>query len=94
MILRHPEAFDLEPLGTTRRRELARTPHYWIDEHHTKGPVSLSDAPGFRILMCVAGTARTGSVTMRQGSTVIVPACALDAEVNLDGTLLEIGVPA
>ena len=93
VILRHPDAFELPPMETTTRRELARTRFYWIDEHRTSGSVALSDAPGFRVLMCVAGTARAGQVTMAQGSTVIVPACALDAEIALDGTLLEIGVP-
>lgn len=93
VILRHPDAFDLPPMETNARRELARTPYYWIDEHRTKGSVSLSDAPGVRVVMCVAGTAEAGDVTLRQGSTAIVPACALDTEIHLDGTLLEIGVP-
>jgi mannose-6-phosphate isomerase len=93
IILRHPDAFDLAPMKKQTRRELARNPYYWIDEHHTEGTLTLSDAAGFRILMCVAGTAQAGSVSMRQGSTVVVPACAIDAEINLEGTLLEIGVP-
>lgn len=94
VVLRHPDAFDLAPMKGGARRQLARNPHYWIDEHRTEGPVALGDAPGFRILMCVAGTAQAGPVSMRQGSTVVVPACALDTEITLDGTLMEIGVPA
>jgi mannose-6-phosphate isomerase len=94
VILRHPDAFDLQQMSQGGRRSLAATPHYWIDEHRVDGgEVSLGDRPGFRILMCVAGSARAGDVVMRQGSTVIVPACALEADVHLDGTLLEVGVP-
>ncbi len=94
VVLRHPDAFDLAPMKGGARRQLERNPHYWIDEHRTEGPVALGDAPGFRILMCVDGTAQAGPVSMRQGSTVVVPACALDTEITLDGTLMEIGVPA
>ncbi len=89
----HPEAFDLPPMKTGTHRALARTPHYWIDEHRGERAIRLRDAPGFRVLMCVAGAAEVGQVEMKQGSTVVVPACALDTEIDLDGTLLEIGVP-
>jgi mannose-6-phosphate isomerase len=94
VILRHPDAFDLAPMQARTRRELARTPHYWIDEHRLEGGAAdLSNRPGFRILMCVAGTADVGRISMTQGSTVVVPACALEVETALDGTLLEVGVP-
>ncbi len=94
VILRHPDAFDLAPMTLGHDRRLVATAHYWIDEHrHEGGEVDLSDRPGFRIVMCVAGTATVGDITLRQGSTVIVPACALDTEIGLDGTLLEVGVP-
>jgi hypothetical protein len=75
------------------RRELIRTSHYWIDEHRGDREVALSDAPGFRVLMCVDGSARAGSIEMTQGSTVVVPACAVDTAIVLDGTLLEVGMP-
>jgi mannose-6-phosphate isomerase len=94
VILRHPDAFDLAPMTLGHERSLVTTTHYWIDEHrHEGGEVDLSDRPGFRIVMCVAGTATVGDIAMRQGSTVIVPACALGTEITLDGTLLEVGVP-
>lgn len=90
----HPDAFDLAPMNSGTHRVLARTPHYWVDEHKGNRKVTLSDTPGFRILMCVDGTASVDRIEMRQGSTVVVPACALDSEIALDGALLEIGTPA
>jgi mannose-6-phosphate isomerase len=90
----HPDAFDLPPMRTGTHRPLARTPYYWIDEHRGNRRVELSEAPGFRVLMCVGGTARVGQIEMREGSTVVVPACAIDTQITLDGTLLEIGIPA
>ena len=89
----HPDAFDLAPITDGTHRALVRTSHYWVDEHRGDRAVSLADDPGVRVLMCVDGTARSGSVDLIPGSTVVVPACALDAETVLDGTLLEIGIP-
>lgn len=93
LVPHHTDAFDLPPTEASGTRQLVRTRYYWVDEHRAEGHVRLSNAPGFRVLMCVAGEAQMGTLTMSMGSTVVVPACAIDTPVELFGTVLEIGVP-
>lgn len=93
VIPHHREAFNLPAMRDATHRELIRTSHYWIDEHATTGDVALGRVPGVRILMCVEGVGQIGSVTMKAGSTVVVPASSIDQPVHLDGTLLEVGIP-
>lgn len=94
LVPHHSEAFDLPPIGGNGTRGLVETPYYWVREHRAEDQIRLSKAPGFRVLTCVAGKAHMAKLAMRAGSTVIVPACAIDTTVDLSGTLLEIGVPA
>ena len=89
----HPDdAVDIDPItDEDQRRELIATPHYRIAEHR-RGPVSIADAPGPRIVMAVSGTTTVGGLVLETATTAIVPHSALDTEITTDGTCLEISM--
>lgn len=88
-----PEAFSLPAAATGGVRTLISNPHYWIREH--RGPeIRLSDAPGPRVMMVVAGSAVIGRSESATGSTVVIPAAGIDVDLaGRDGSVvLEIGL--
>ena len=92
----HPEGADsLAPGAEPGSRDLIANQHYWIREHRQRGgDFELSGSPGPRVLMVMSGSASVAGLALQAGSTAVVPACAIDAmvEVDADVVYLEIGL--
>ncbi|MDJ0664712.1 MAG: class I mannose-6-phosphate isomerase [Acidimicrobiia bacterium] len=92
----HPEGADsLAPWSQLGVREAISNRHYWIREHrHDEGGFELSSLPGPRVLMVISGTVAVTDLVLEEGSTGLVPACAIDTVVEVDSAAvyLEIGL--
>ena len=87
-------AASLPPAPGRGVRLLTSNSHYWVREHRTHTKIELADLPGPRVMMVVRGGLTVGKLTLGQGGTAVIPACALSSSVaaRRPSTILEVGL--
>ncbi len=91
----HPDdAFSLPASSAPGMRELVRTEHYWVREHHlAQGASALADSAGPIILNVAHGSVALGSLELQKGTTAIVPASSrVSAFEGVDAIVMEMGL--
>ena len=91
----HPDdAFSLPASSAPGMRELVRTEHYWMREHHlAEGSSALADVNGPIILNVTRGSITLGDLKLTQGTTAIVPASSdVSAFEGEDAVVMEMGL--
>lgn len=88
------DAGSLPPAPGRGVRLLTSNSHFWIREHRTHAGIELSELPGPRVMMVIRGDLSVGDLTLTQGGTAIIPACAVGTPVaaRRPSTILEIGL--
>jgi mannose-6-phosphate isomerase len=94
VLLDPPGAESLPPAQGRGVRLLTSNSHYWVREHRTHTKIELADLPGPRVMMVVRGGLTVGKLTLGQGGTAVIPACALSSSVaaRRPSTILEVGL--
>ncbi|MBW4042748.1 MAG: carbohydrate kinase [Acidobacteria bacterium] len=90
-----PEALDaLITRATVSGRVLARSadPFFTVERVPVDGRVTLP--AGYAVVLVERGEVELGGISLRRGSTVVVPACAGDVAVSGTGALLVCRPPA
>lgn len=86
-----------KPSDTDKRATLLACNHFKVERLKVEGPTPLSaESSSFKAVMCVEGsgevTCEDGSLKIRQGDTVLVPAASKNPTINGHATVLLVTV--